>query len=140
MSVEIRTHFSETREKKGITFKEPSLTKQANKDECDINKIMAKYNLTGQLDHVKSMQPVYGDATVFGDGYRSALALVEKAKVAFGALPSELRIELGQNPAALEGFMMNPANKDKCIKYGLFEPEVNAVNVVEKQPEPSSGE
>ena len=42
----------------------PSMTKQSFKDECDINKIMAKFQKTGAIEHYAKHAPSYGDAFV----------------------------------------------------------------------------
>ena len=61
--LEFRTQYTERKVKPGITFTEPSLAKQAFKEQCDINNVLKRYNATGILDHVTSMQPVYADLT-----------------------------------------------------------------------------
>jgi phage internal scaffolding protein len=95
---------------------------------------MRKYEITGCIEHVAALRPVYGDATIFGDGYRDALAIVKRADEAFLELPSNLRTELANDPANLLQYMQNPANHDKCVEYGLFEKsapvEPNVVNPI----------
>ena len=40
-----------------------SMTKQSFADEVDINKVVARYEKTGMLDHVNRRQPFYGDVS-----------------------------------------------------------------------------
>ena len=50
--------------KHAIKFdKSTAMTKQSFKDECDINKIMAKFQKTGALNHYAKHAPQYGDAS-----------------------------------------------------------------------------
>ena len=106
--------------KEGIVIKSPTMTKQAFREECDINRIMARYELTGQIEHVNRKQPIYGDFSQFSD-YQTMLGKVNQATEAFEALPSELRKELKYDPQNLFGWIQNPANKEKAIKYGLMQ-------------------
>lgn len=117
--LEFRTQYTERKVKPGIVFTEPSLAKQAFKDQCDINNVLKRYNATGVLDHVTALQPVYADLTQVGD-LQQAFDIVRSAQDAFDALPSELRNELDNNPANLLSFIQNPANKERCVAYGLF--------------------
>ena len=41
----------------GISFKDPSMTQQHHKDDCDINKIMTRFKATGILPHQTSATP-----------------------------------------------------------------------------------
>lgn len=106
-------------EKRGITFTEPTRTKQDYKEECDINTIMRKYEATGIVSHVSAMQPFYADVLEYGD-LQDAYAIMDKAQQAFDALPASLRQELDNDPRNLVGYISNPANKEKCIEYGIF--------------------
>lgn len=139
--LEFRTQYTERKVKPGITFTEPSLAKQAFKEQCDINNVLKRYNATGILDHVTSMQPVYADLTQVGD-LQQAFDTVHAAEEAFNALPSELRNELDNNPANLVSFIQNPANKERCIAYGLFNQpvvETSETRVVDTGvPDPNS--
>lgn len=76
---------------------ETSLTKQAFKDEADVNKIVGRYRKTGVLPPALGT-PQYGD---FADvpSYMDALNLVARAQETFYALPAETRLECENNPA-----------------------------------------
>ena len=43
-----------------FVFVRPSRTQQSFRDECDINNILRKFNVTGELP-LGSVQPQYGD-------------------------------------------------------------------------------
>ena len=38
----------------------PSLTKQAERDSSDINKIIARFERTGMIENINSREPFYG--------------------------------------------------------------------------------
>lgn len=88
------------------------LTQQQFKDECDINYIIRHYN--GQTPP----PPVYGDVSMF-DGLQDAIAMVDNARDAFMALPSNVRDDFGHNPVAFFEFARNPANYEYLVKNGL---------------------
>lgn len=134
MAIHFPSQYDMEVEKKGITFTEPSRTKQDYKEECDINAIMRRYEATGIISHVSELQPIYADVSAFGD-LQEAYAIMEKAQAGFDALPSALREELGHDPRNLVPYINNPANKQKCIEYGIFnKPEVVVMpNVVDAE-------
>lgn len=88
-------------------------TKQAFKDQCDVNKILKKAQVAGGLSHVqKYSEAVYGDF----DGEFTLLDAQEriaKAGRIFADLPSEVRKEFGHNPLAFVSFAADPKNNDK---------------------------
>lgn len=114
-----RTAYDERKEFKGITFVEPSRTKQADLEACDINNIMARYAATGVIDHFASGQPLYGDFSEIED-YQTSLEKVMSAEERFNSLPSELRKKFDYNPQNMIDFIMDEANREECIKLGFI--------------------
>lgn len=106
---------------------EEDLTIQAFKDETDINVMLRRFGLTGQLS-VAAQQPFYGDFTAVGD-YQSALDRVRAAGEGFDALPPKVRARFANDPAELIGFMQDPANEAEARELGL---------IPKKKPEPVS--
>lgn len=112
----------------------PSMTKQSFKDECDINRLMAKYETTGVIDHVNRRMPEYGDfAGVVS--YQDSLNIVLDAREVFAALPARLRDRFGNDPGQYLAFIDDPKNKDEAIKLGMIkappaEPPPQKVEVV----------
>jgi hypothetical protein len=120
-----------------FVFTSPSRTKQSFRDECDINNILRKFNVTGQLP-AGSVQPQYGDFSGITD-YQSALNAVMEAQDSFLALPAKIRSRFDNDPALFVEFASDEANKDEMKALGLLREET--VQAVVKSPsEPVSGE
>jgi len=97
-----------------------SKTQQQFKDQCDVNKIMAKYQTTGQFLHLSGKQGVFADVSQITD-YNQMHQKILDAKNMFGALPSNIRLRFGNDPAQLLAFMQDPQNLEEGIKLGIYE-------------------
>ena len=106
-----------------------SSTKQSFKDECDINNILGKFRKTGLLEHVAVHQGDYRDLSEPTD-YQTALNIVLSANAAFESLPSDIRKDFGNNPAAFLEFVDNPDNADKLVEMGLANPPENQLQAL----------
>jgi phage internal scaffolding protein len=120
-----------------LVFTSPSRTKQSFRDECDINNILRKFNVTGQLP-VGSVQPQYGDFSGITD-YQSALNAVMAAQDSFLQLPAKVRAKFDNDPALFVEFASDEANKDEMKALGLLREETVQA-VVTSPSEPVSGE
>lgn len=99
-----------------------SLTKQAFKDECDIQKILAKAQKTGSIAHLTEHEGTYGDFA--GYDLMEHAAMLSRASEIFDDLPSEIRNEFSNEPAAFFEFVNDPENKDRLgeLMPALAEP------------------
>lgn len=93
------------------------MTKQEFKAEVDINTIVRRYNLTGELPQGVRM-PEYGDFSGISD-YREAVTVVRQANEAFAAMPAEIRERFGHDPAAFVEFCEQPENLEEARRMGL---------------------
>lgn len=116
-----KTIFDTYGEKQGIIFKEPTMTIQSEKDNCDINVIMNRYATCGTPLPYRTdgVQPVYADVSELGD-YMENYQRCKQAEEMFNNLPSALRKELDNNPANLLPFIQDEKNKERCYEYGLL--------------------
>lgn len=96
-------------------------TKQSHKDECDVNRIMARYMQTRVIDFVNKHQAQYGDVTA--ESYQDAMDKVARAKTMFHELPSKTRNRFQNDPAKFLDFVQNPANADEAVELGLMRPD-----------------
>lgn len=120
----------EVSEETGLACSDASLAVQAERDECDINTIVRRFGLTGQLPTgVKAL--MYGDFTGISD-YRQALEVVSEADASFYAMPADVRERFRNDPALFVDFCSDPANVDEMRKLGLALPS--------EQPVPASQE
>lgn len=100
---------------------EPSMTKQSDTYEADVNTIMDRYLKTGDPSmFMKNTQGIYADVSAMGD-YQTCLAIVEQAKAAFDALDAPIRDRFANNPANLINAISDPAMKDELTELGIFE-------------------
>lgn len=114
----------------GWSSDKPSRTKQSFIDECDINSIMARYASGMGITHVNTAEPIYADVSNAPADYASAFDMIQNAQKAFENLPSGIRKALDFNPANLEMFISNPANRQVCIDNGLLR-DVEPISKVE---------
>lgn len=101
----------------------PAVTKQSFKDDCDVNRIMSKYQSTGVLEHVKYMKENslrYGDFTGFD--FRDVCDRIVQAQEMFDALPAKLRYRFENDPAQFLDFVSDVRNKDEMVSLGLIPP------------------
>jgi len=96
-----------------------SMVQQQFAEECDINTIVRRFGLTGELPQNLRM-PVSGDFTQVGD-FHSAMNLVRQAEEGFMELPGELRARFHHDPGELLSFLDDPANRDEAVKLGLVQ-------------------
>ena len=120
-----------------FVFSKPSLAKQSFRDDCDINNILRKFNVTGQLS-VNGLQPQYGDFSGVTD-YQSALNAVMAAQDSFLALPAKVRSRFDNDPALFVEFASDEANKEEMRAMGLLSPQA-ATAALSSPSEPVSGE
>jgi len=92
-------------------------TVQSSKDEADINTIVERFGVTGQLpQNVRT--PLSGDFTEAVD-FRTALDAVIEAQRSFDAMPAGVRKRFGNDPAEFVDF--STARDDKGVLVNLVE-------------------
>lgn len=96
-----------------------SKTRQSEKDSTDINKIMERFNRTGQLPAMQKLPPRFGDARSVD--YATALNIVNEAREAFLQLPATTRKVFDNDPQMLEEFLSDPKNDKRAVELGLKE-------------------
>lgn len=93
-------------------------TKQSFRDECDVNKLMARYHKTGRLPDLIKQDPQYGDFSKPFD-YQESLATVERAKYMFSQLSAKVRRRFEDNPIKMLEFVNDPRNMSEMVELGL---------------------
>lgn len=104
-----------------IECKDPSLAQQHMHDDTDINKLMERYTVTGELPQLTT-PPLQGDFTNVLS-YQDALNLMREAQASFDAMPARIRNRFDNDPAQFVDFFSNEANRDEIRQMGLWSPE-----------------
>lgn len=103
-----------------ITFKGKGRTKQAFKDETNINFILAKFQKTGVIEHQAKYQGQYGEFLAVD--YHTAMNVVLEAQEMFESVPSNIRKEFDNDPGKFLAFVGDEANRDRAVELGLVPP------------------
>lgn len=104
----------------GISFPEESLAIQSAAEEADINNIVRRFGITGELPSNLRM-PVSGDFTNALD-FHTSMNLVRQAQEEFLRVPAEIRARFNNDPASFMSFFEDEANREEAIKLGLVRP------------------
>lgn len=130
--IDFRHAYSPSDRSSDLECCDPSLTQQHPAEDCDINVIMERYKVTGQLP--SNGNAVYGDFTQVGD-FRQAMDSLRAAQAAFLAIDPKIRQQFGNDPGAFSEFCLNKENLPKLREWGLApSPEVPR----ETPPEPEA--
>lgn len=105
----------------GLSCPGPSMTQQSFKEECDINTIVKRFGVTGQLPAPVAM-PSYSDFSEVVD-YQTALNAIRRSGEAFMGLPSGVRERFQNDPQQLLVFLGDEANRPEAEKLGLVSPK-----------------
>lgn len=87
---------------------EPSMTRQADAAECDINNIMKRYEKTGILPPYTS-PGFFADVSDMGD-FHAVMDTVAKTRAIFEQFPAEFRASFGNDVAEFVNWATDPAN------------------------------
>ncbi|WNK12423.1 MAG: internal scaffolding protein [Microvirus sp.] len=99
-----------------------SLAVQSQKDESDINTIVRRFGLTGQLP--TNVRVPLDEEFVDVMDYRSALDAIRQADASFYRMPAGIRARFDNDPAAFVEFCSDSSNLDEMRKMGLAVPAV----------------
>ncbi len=113
---------------KNATFKD-GRTKQAFKDETDINKILKRAQKSGTISHLAKHQGRYADFSEFD--FLGTQIMLARGREVFDDLPVELRSEFNQSPAQFFKYVNDPQNKDDLHRLlpALAEPGRQNISV-----------
>lgn len=95
-------------------------TKQAFRDESNINNIVAQFLKTGTLEFTRKHEPQYGDVT--GADFQTAMDTILAAKSMFADLPAKLRSRFANDPAQFLDFVQDEDNREEATRLGLLKP------------------
>lgn len=105
----------------GLECKDPSLTKQSFKEESDINTIVDRFKIHGELPQNVRL-PTYEDFTGVFD-FHSAMNAVAIARESFDKMPANVRTRFHNDPQEFVEFCNHKDNLAEARKLGLVPPE-----------------
>lgn len=101
----------------GLHCKDDSLTVQSQREDADINVIVKRFGVTGQLPQSLRM-PIYTDFEDVFD-YRSAMDVINQADRSFAALPADVRARFLNDPQRFVEFASDEKNLEEMRRLGL---------------------
>lgn len=114
----------------GLRCLDESMAQQQFAEECDINTIVKRFGLTGEMPENVRV-PQYGDFSGIGD-YQSALNAVRDAEESFMELPAHIRARFGHDPQQLLEFVADGRNLEEARRLGLV-PELSPDEIARVQ-------
>lgn len=112
-------------------------TQQQFKDECDINVLMRKFGVTGELPQL--VRPVMPDEYSEVFDFQSAMNVIRKAEEAFMQMPSGIRARFQNNPQIFTEFFANEDNRIEAEKMGLLVPRQPKTDPLDAKPGGTDG-
>lgn len=107
----------------GLRCTDPTRTKQSFKEECDINTLVERFAITGEIPAADRV-PLPIDVGT-GMDFKDAMNQVVAARESFDQLPAKVRARFDNDPARFLDFVHedDPDNKLQLKKWGLLKPE-----------------
>lgn len=93
------------------------MTQEQFAKEADINEIVRRFGITGQLPTNLAV-PLSGEFVEVSD-FKSAMDAVMAAQDEFMRLPGEVRARFGNDPGQLIAFLEDPGNRAEAEQLGL---------------------
>lgn len=123
----LRTEYNYDRDKasreSGLKCLDATLTQQQFKEETDINTIVERFHLTGELPQLQPADlPSYEHFEGIFD-FQSAMNAVRAAQETFMELPADMRARFHNNPQDFHDFCINDKNHDEAERLGILSPE-----------------
>lgn len=106
---------------------------QSAKEECDINTIVRRFGVTGQLP-VGVRMPEYADFLDAGD-YQSSLNAIAQARESFDSMPASVRDRFLNDPHRFVDFCADERNRPEAERLGLVPAKV--LDLLKSAPAPA---
>ncbi|AXH76609.1 MAG: internal scaffolding protein [Microviridae sp.] len=105
-------------------FQDPELNPvkavQADRDDADINKIIAKFQKGQNMVRINSKEPFYGDVTGF-DGLADAYMKIQEAEDLFMDYDASIREKFDNDPVKFVEFLEDDKNYEEALKLGVVQ-------------------
>lgn len=107
----------------GTVNKEPSLTRQSEKNDADINVILARYEKTGIIP-VDQREALFLDVSQLDD-YQTVLEHVRRTEEFFARLPATTRAAFDNSASVFLDQAVDPLQRGKLVELGLLEADAS---------------
>lgn len=104
----------------GLACQDKSKTIQSQTQDSDINEIVRRFGISGQLPQIG--RPIIQADFVDVLDYQGALNAIILAQENFNRLPAETRSHFNNDPGLFVDFCSNPENLPELRKLGLADP------------------
>lgn len=133
--MQIRSRYALGDPVKGLVFREPSLTQQQFKDECEIESLLKAHNLSQVMGIVNNhgQQPLYGDVSDIPD-FHDAKNHLARATEYFEGLPSDVRSRFNNSLSEFLTTLNNPDAREALTEMGVLKAADKAADKVDVQP------
>ena len=102
----------------GIFFTEPSRTKQADMERCDLQYQLARFQKTGLMGNLRSDEPLTGDFSEVDDLITAHNRLIDLEEQ-FMSIPAALRKKFDNDPLQMLEWLQKEENYEEAVKYGF---------------------
>lgn len=113
--------FDDESKRTGLACHDKTLAQQQFKEECDINTLVERFHLTGEMPQLAEL-PSFQEFTGIFD-FQTAMNTVRQANETFMSMPAGLRARFHNNPQEFLEFTSNKDNLPEIEKLGLLAPE-----------------
>ncbi len=86
-------------------------TKQSQRHECDINKLLERYQRDASLGHLEKYGGQYGNYADYD--FENHVTKIAEMNTIFEQLPAEVKKDFGQKPDKFFEFVTDPANAER---------------------------
>lgn len=126
----------------GLLCEDETLTQQQFAEEVNINTLVRRFNVTGELP-IDVRRPTFGDFSEVTD-FQTAMNAIAEARESFEAMPAEVRREFNNDPQEFLEFTSDDKNLARMRELGLAVPEVvppvvDPIRVIVEPPEAAPG-
>jgi len=101
----------------GLDSGPESRTQQQFAEEVDINTIVERFRVTGEMPPAMNFPQPQEFAETFD--FQTAMNVIRQAQESFMELPAKARARFDNNPQKFMEFMNDAENQDEAIKLGL---------------------
>ncbi len=89
-------------------------TKQSQRDECDINKLLERYQRDASLGHLEKYGGEYGNYADYD--FENHVTKIAEMNTIFEQLPAEVKKDFGQNTGRFFEYVTDPENREKLAE------------------------